>query len=136
MDSCRYPVKALFALDYRASPRTPGGMNEPSHSILIINHDPNTTSDKASFRRAAEVLAAPGIVPLCPAVYIVSLPEAGKALLELAAIEMRTRETRKLRFCLIPCGSRLFGELPESAVAALGALGLSYSETPCTSARG
>ena len=97
----------------------------------IIQHKADNSYSAAAFMKARTAINnGKGVVPITEEVYAVSLPEAAQTLLEIAAIEMRETRSRKLHFCLIPCGSRVFGELPEEAARALVGIGLSYSETP------
>jgi hypothetical protein len=105
-------------------------MNEPTHCILIINHDAGNSYSRTSFENAKKAMRSPSVVALNESTYIVAFPDAAKALLEVAAIEMRQKDQRTLHFCLIPCGSRVFGELAKEVAVALDGLGLSYSETP------
>ena len=75
-------------------------MNEPTYCVIIINHDAGNSYAASAFSQATQALKSKGVVRLEDNIYMVSLPVAAGALLALAAIEMRQKNHRALRFCL------------------------------------
>lgn len=105
--------------------------NEKSRFVLVLLHDSNNSYGERAFANAKSLLKGKGVVQISTNVYIVILPDAMPALIAVGCQEIRVRhEVSRVEFCLIPCGSSVFGELPKEVAKPLVDAGLTYQEIP------
>ena len=104
-------------------------MNTSEFAVFVINYKADNTYGVAAFKQAqALITEAGGFIEIGLGVYLVRWQSATRALLTLYAQEA-ARLNARLQFVLVPCGTHTFGELPEAAVQALVAAGLTHSDT-------
>jgi len=109
---------------------------EKKYCVLSLIHDAANRYGVEALHMAKSELKGPGIVQLNDATFIIEFPAAIPALIRAVRLEFCLRKNvRKVQFCMIPCGSTVYGELPEEVAKPLAALGLSYSETPIPDAQ-